>query len=252
MEKTMLFDHILNAGPVAILLLVVSVLAFTLLVDRLWVQLRYPILKQKEFGRYRQILRLQECSKAEAYLAGLPAGSKVSRFSTESHGWKAATLVLLRNRQLENDLRQQISIEWLEGERRYLNARLRLVGLMGAIAPLLGLLGTVFGIIEMFKAIAHSTGPVTPALLAEGMWTAMVTTALGLVIAIPALAASHGLEQLSQARLQTIQDVLNKTNLVLLGKHVDGLSDGSVKSSPPQGNNDEQDDVPSFSMASPA
>lgn len=248
----MLFDHILNAGPVAILLLVVSVLVFALLVDRLWVQLRYPILKQKEFSQYRQILRLQGCSKAEAYLAGLPANAKVSRFSTESHGWKAATLVLLRNRQLENDLRQQISIEWLEGERRYLNTRLRLVGLMGAIAPLLGLLGTVFGIIEMFKAIAHSTGPVTPALLAEGMWTAMVTTALGLVIAIPALAASHGLEQLSQARLQTIQDVLNKTNLVLLGKHVGGLSDEAVKPSQPQENAEEQDDVASFSMVSPA
>lgn len=221
----MLLDHILNAGPVAILLLVLSVLAFALLVERLWVQMSYPFFVQKEFTKYCQMVRHQEFSKAEACLPGKP------RVSKKPHGWKAAIVELLKARLLDNDLRQQISVEWLENEHRYLNTRLRLVGLIGAIAPLLGLLGTVFGIIEMFKAIAHSTGPVTPALLAEGMWTAMVTTALGLVIAIPALAASHGLEQLSQARVQKIQDILNELNLVLLGKDVDEIAHEPVEQS---------------------
>ncbi|WP_461481287.1 MotA/TolQ/ExbB proton channel family protein [Porticoccus sp.] len=212
----MLLDHILNAGPVAMVLLALSVLVSALLMERLWVQLSYPFFARKEFAECRRLVCHQEYSQVEKRLSGRP------------HGWETAIAELLKHRLLDNDTRQQMAVGWLENERRYLNARLRLVGLIGSIAPLLGLLGTVFGIIEMFKAIAHSTGPVTPALLAEGMWTAMVTTALGLVIAIPALAASHGLEQLSQARIQTIQDALNELNLVISGKVANEKNGGTA------------------------
>lgn len=200
----MLLDHILNAGPVAIALLVLSILAFALLLERTWVQFSYPFFSSSGFARYCRV-----ALHSDAFMDGEPTMNK-------KHGWQAAMAMLWKNQGLKDDDRQKIAESWLENERRHLNARLRLVGLIGSIAPLLGLLGTVFGIIEMFKAIAHSTGPVTPALLAEGMWTAMVTTALGLVVAIPALAASHGLEQLSQARLQRIQDALNELNGLLL------------------------------------
>lgn len=51
-------------------------------------------------------------------------------------------------------------------------------------APMLGLLGTVIGMIEAFGKLAASSGAADPALLAGGIWTALVTTALGLSIAI--------------------------------------------------------------------
>ncbi len=51
-------------------------------------------------------------------------------------------------------------------------------------APMLGLLGTVIGMIEAFGRIAATTGAADPALLASGIWTALITTAIGLAIAI--------------------------------------------------------------------
>lgn len=51
-------------------------------------------------------------------------------------------------------------------------------------APMLGLLGTVIGMIEAFGRIAQTTGAADPALLAGGIWTALITTAIGLAIAI--------------------------------------------------------------------
>ena len=201
----MLLDHVLNAGPVAMALLGLSAIALAFLLERLWVQLAYPLFSRQGFSQCKQLVHDRQFEQAEQLLAG------------KRRGWKAAMAVLLANRHLDDDKRQQLAGNWLAAERRYLNARLKLVGLFGSIAPLLGLLGTVFGIILMFKSIAHNTGPVTPALLAEGMWAAMVTTALGLLIAIPALAASHGLEQLSQYRLHRIQDALNELNMTLQG-----------------------------------
>lgn len=67
---------------------------------------------------------------------------------------------------------------------RYLNT----LGTIALIAPLLGLLGTVIGIIDVFQAItAHSAaGAVAPELLAGGIAKALVTTAAGIMVAVPA------------------------------------------------------------------
>lgn len=58
---------------------------------------------------------------------------------------------------------------------------------VAVISPMVGLLGTVLGMIQAFNVIAFQTGAVKPILLAGGISKAMVTTATGLVIAIPAM-----------------------------------------------------------------
>ncbi|MFN3145143.1 MAG: MotA/TolQ/ExbB proton channel family protein [Paracoccaceae bacterium] len=62
--------------------------------------------------------------------------------------------------------------------------RLRTLEMVVQAAPMLGLLGTVIGMIDAFSALATSEGAVDPALLAGGIWTALTTTALGLSIAL--------------------------------------------------------------------
>lgn len=101
---------------------------------------------------------------------------------------------------------------WLEAQRLYLQRRCRLLQLFGALAPLLGLLGTVLGIITMFQEVSLHTGPVTPALLASGMWQAMSTTAIGLIIAIPALAFGQGLMLFSASILEQLGLALSQSN----------------------------------------
>jgi biopolymer transport protein ExbB len=74
-------------------------------------------------------------------------------------------------------------------ELRRLNARLRPLAVVGVLAPLLGFLGTVFGMIQAFIDIALEDGLGRPELLAAGISQALVTTAAGLCVAIPAQAA---------------------------------------------------------------
>ncbi len=69
-----------------------------------------------------------------------------------------------------------------------LEKNLNFLGTIGAIAPLLGLLGTVIGIIGAFMAV-NAGGVTDPAMLAAGVSQALITTAAGMVVAIPALVA---------------------------------------------------------------
>lgn len=65
---------------------------------------------------------------------------------------------------------------------------LRLLEAVGALAPLVGLLGTVTGMIRAFRDLEAAGVRVDPSVLSGGIWEALLTTAAGLIIAIPALA----------------------------------------------------------------
>ena len=70
-----------------------------------------------------------------------------------------------------------------------LRGGLRPLDLIVTIAPLLGLLGTVLGMIAAFQALQDAGGQTDPATLAGGIWEALLTTAAGMAVAIPAAAA---------------------------------------------------------------
>lgn len=79
-----------------------------------------------------------------------------------------------------------------EHEITQLRRRLRGLSVVAAIAPLLGLLGTIFGMIKAFQTVALSGEALGKTeLLAAGIYEAMITTAAGLVVAIPALVLHH-------------------------------------------------------------
>ncbi|MBT4836225.1 MAG: MotA/TolQ/ExbB proton channel family protein [Methylococcales bacterium] len=85
-----------------------------------------------------------------------------------------------------------------------LEKRVDFLGVLGAIAPLLGLLGTVIGMIETFQSIAlFGTGD--PKLMSSGISQALVTTGLGLIVAIPIILL-HGFIQAKSNRLIQILD----------------------------------------------
>jgi biopolymer transport protein ExbB len=86
-------------------------------------------------------------------------------------------------------------------EMKFLERHLNTLSTMSSTAPLLGLLGTVFGMIKAFIAVEQLGGRVNASVLAGGIWEAMLTTAFGLVVAIPLIIFHSYLEE----RLQTIQ-----------------------------------------------
>ena len=71
-----------------------------------------------------------------------------------------------------------------------MSSGLRLLDLISMISPLLGLLGTVLGMIQSFQDLAQAQGSANASVLAGGIWLALLTTAGGLLVAIPAAVAS--------------------------------------------------------------
>ncbi len=97
-------------------------------------------------------------------------------------------------------------------ELRLLERHLDTLATLGNIAPLLGLLGTVFGMIKAFMAVAELGGRVNATVLAGGIWEAMLTTAYGLVVAIPIVIAHNYLE----SRVAELQAVHEETAVYLV------------------------------------
>ena len=63
--------------------------------------------------------------------------------------------------------------------------------IIAQVSPLIGLLGTVIGMIDSFNKLELGGSLVDPAILAGGIWTALLTTAMGLIVAIPALISHY-------------------------------------------------------------
>nr|WP_303623813.1 MotA/TolQ/ExbB proton channel family protein [Shimia sp. CNT1-13L.2] len=83
---------------------------------------------------------------------------------------------------------------------------LRALELIATIAPLLGLLGTVLGMIAAFQALQESGSRADPALLAGGIWEALLTTAAGMAVAIPASAALTWFESVIDRMRRDVED----------------------------------------------
>lgn len=71
-----------------------------------------------------------------------------------------------------------------------MNSLIRLLELIAMVAPLLGLLGTVLGMIQSFQELELAQGAANASVLAGGIWQALLTTAAGLLVAIPAAVAA--------------------------------------------------------------
>jgi len=92
------------------------------------------------------------------------------------------------------------------------------LSLISVISPLLGLTGTVLGMIQAFQVIEAHGSRVDPGMLAGGIWQALITTAAGLFVAIPAHVALHYLE----GRMDTIAWQLKE----LLERHLEEKDHG--------------------------
>jgi len=151
-----------------------SVIAMAIVVERLWVLRSRRVIPENLVVQIWQLY--QKGKLSNAHIATVRKNSPLGRIL-------AAGLI---NRNHSRDVMKEAVEE--EGRQvvheleRYLNT----LGTIAAIAPLLGLLGTVVGMIKVFAAIT-TAGVGNPAVLAGGISEALITTAAGLSVAIPAL-----------------------------------------------------------------
>lgn len=95
-----------------------------------------------------------------------------------------------------------------EAEFAKLETGFRLLDSVAQLAPLLGLFGTVLGMIEAFQALQAAGAQVDPSILAGGIWVALLTTAVGLVVAMPTALILSWFEQRMEAERVIADKVL--------------------------------------------
>ena len=185
-------EFITAGGPFMWPLLACSVLIITITIERSWF-LQNRLVSPK--GLKAQIINLldkESLSKKQA--------SEISNLS--SLGFLLINCIKYKNLQRDN---LESKIEEKAIEVKYgLERNLTMLGTIATISPLLGLLGTVVGMITAFTGLTETAGA-NPDLLASGISQALITTAFGLFIAVPGLVMHKYFEQKITYLLITLQ-----------------------------------------------
>ena len=134
-----------------------------------------------------------------------------------SESFKTLEEELKNNSKVEKTIRDELISFRLAVLKNKLDHGINLLRIVAVLSPMLGLLGTVLGMIEAFRDIAGQTGPVIPSMIADGLWSAMLTTAYGLSIALPCLFAAFIYARISENRLELFQKHLNEQSLKIEG-----------------------------------
>lgn len=171
----MLLDWILAGGLTMATLIIMSVLSIGVVLERLsffkriraaTLELRNAVEKALQAGNHKAALA--DCEKSESPLAAMILAEVASGRDAESEDAQRAMTLTMR------------------GEMARLKQYLPILATVASIAPFVGLFGTCKGIISAFSDIS-TQGMGGPSVIAAGISEALVTTATGLLVAIPAL-----------------------------------------------------------------
>lgn len=169
-------------GPVMIPIVMCSIFVFTIVAERLYYFFRLHLGKDiaKFFDQLRATLEAHQWKDAEVLCQAWEG--PVARVVL------AGLSVREGSPQEIDEAIEEAAHEELPGVERHL----RWLSTLAQVSTLLGLLGTVTGLVQAFQVIqskASSTNPVNPSDLAGGIWEALITTVAGLVVAIPTILA---------------------------------------------------------------
>jgi biopolymer transport protein ExbB len=191
-----------KGGPVMYPIVLGSVLALALFLERIWALRREKVIPPAFRGRVRSMVKEGKLSEAEVLC--------------QENASSLANIVGAGLREV-GKARAQIKEVVTEVGRRevaILERYVEFLGTIAAVEPLMGLLGTVTGLIRAFQrveALADKGGGVNPGALAAGIWEALITTAAGLVVAIPAYLGYRYL----QARVTSLVVEMEEDSLTL-------------------------------------
>ena len=197
-------DFIIAGGPFMWPLLACSVLIITISFERLWFLQNRLV---SPYGLTNQLLNLFNKN-----LINEKQSQEISQLS--SLGFLLVACINYKDLPREN-LESKIEEKAIEVKYN-LERNLNMLGTLATITPLLGLLGTVVGMITAFTGLSETSGA-NPDILATGISQALITTAFGLFIAVPGLVLHKYFEQKVTYLLISLQvevsrfiDVINK------------------------------------------
>ena len=187
-------NFLFRGGVLMVPIVLCSIIGLALILDRFNT---YRSLKLEGFalgGGVRQALGRDDTAAAIGHLEG-----------DESAGGLVLVEALARFHEGSGSIQSSFALAAGDLIRR-MEVSLRGLATVAALAPLLGLLGTVIGMIRAFMVIEGQGANVSPALLAGGIWEALLTTAAGLTVAIPCLMFHN----LFQGRIERVEGELSR------------------------------------------
>lgn len=207
-------DYFEKGGPVMWALLFASLVATTVFIERLIALRSAATLPLRLIKEIEELVKNGKLAEATARALGSS--------SAAGHIFAA----VLRKADAPEDERKAAAEDVGRREAARLEKYTEIIGVVAALGPLLGLLGTVLGMIKVFQKV-NEVGAGSPVEMAAGIWEALVATAFGLLVGIPALV----MYRIVLARADAVVLALEDEAVTLVD--IIGAAQGAAKKAPP-------------------
>ena len=202
-----LWSIVVKGGLIIIPIILCGVLTLAIIIERLISLKNSEIDSEKFVEEIEQILRRRKIKEALDFCEKYD--KPVPRIIKEG---------LLKSDRTREEIREAIE-DAANHEIPNLEKFLGILATIATVAPLLGLLGTVTGLIKAFMVIEAKGGLVNPGDLARGIWEALITTVAGLMVAIPAyLAYNYFVSRVNNLILQMEKSATRILDIIFLLK----------------------------------
>lgn len=199
---TAIWDMLVDGGPIIAVLAVLSVVSLTLIV------VKAAQLLPVRSGAGLRAAALEQWAAGDRHAAHKTVAAGRSPADRVMAYAMAALARGFRGDRLEAELVRRGNEEVAR-----MNHLIRVIELIAMISPLLGLLGTVLGMIQSFQELEMAQGAANASVLAGGIWQALLTTAAGLLVAIPAALAAGLMSARIEAAAQSIESAVGQLML---------------------------------------
>ena len=200
------WDFVVKGGPMMIPIILCSLFAFGVFVERIVSLRRKTVVPDSFLDGLNRIMRDRAKPRADAIAYCEKSDTPLGEIFTAG---------IKRLNDTPDMLEKHVQDA---GERvvTLLKKNLRVLTVVASICPLLGLLGTIFGMIDAFQTVASSGEALGKTeLLAAGIYEAMITTAAGLLVAIPVIIAFHYLT----ARVDSLVAEMDRMTIEFIEEH---------------------------------
>lgn len=204
LTNTLVQDRIVEflnvGGPIVWLLLSMSLIAVSIIIIKIWQFSKLKPERKTAINKSLVLWHKGETSSAKVMLNARYSVEKVALVAMQG---------LTNNNTDKAILKEELNrIATLKLEE--LRSYLRPLEVIATLSPLLGLLGTVIGMIMAFQQMAAAGNQVDPSVLSGGIWQALLTTAVGLTVAIPVVTIHTWLERKIERVATLMNDVVTQ------------------------------------------
>ena len=202
-EFTLFFDYLDKGGLVFLILLLFSTISISIILLKVFQFIYFNSIKVNDLDK--QIRQSNNLNDMESFF---------SQSNNSNHPLimilQKSTNIFKNNSLNDEQKSSEIKLEVIQRLKK-IESLLPTLDIIAQVSPLLGLLGTVIGMISSFNQLELGGSLVDPSVLAGGIWTALLTTAIGLIVAIPALISHHYFEK----KITVIQHNINSLLILL-------------------------------------